>query len=135
MALVHLMVEPDQRVPVGAVFGAREIQRRASWEYTRAVRVVDLPLEAEEELRPVPDAIWRLEPPSAEDVLAAIHRSGPTLVAVPALVGGEDYTPGSRETVANKFGYIGVRSLNATAQILLRHLMLVVSGRGDSAVT
>ena len=49
------MVEADQRVPVAAVLGNREIEIRSCREGPGPVRVVNLPLEAEEEVGLVPD--------------------------------------------------------------------------------
>ena len=47
---VDLVVEPNERVPVGAILGNREVQGRPGRKPARPVRVVHLPLEAEEEL-------------------------------------------------------------------------------------
>src|SRR5262245_5537958 len=47
---VDLMVEADERVPVRAVFRDRKIERRPRRKYSCPVRVVELPLEAEEEV-------------------------------------------------------------------------------------
>ena len=49
------MIEADERVPVGAILGDREIQRRPRREHARPVGIVDLPFETDEEMRLVPD--------------------------------------------------------------------------------
>ena len=52
---VDLVVEPDKRVPVGAILRDREVQVRPRVEHARPVRVVHLAFQAEEEVHLVPD--------------------------------------------------------------------------------
>jgi hypothetical protein len=51
MVGVDLMVEPDERVDVGAILGDREAQFRPCGEWPGTIRVVHLTLETEEEVR------------------------------------------------------------------------------------
>ena len=55
MVRADLVIEADQRVPVGAILGNREIERGPRRKHARAVRVVHLTFEAEEEVRLVLD--------------------------------------------------------------------------------
>src|SRR5262245_37926753 len=47
---VDLVVEPGKRVPTRPILGNREVEGRPRGEQPRAVRVVDLPFETEEEM-------------------------------------------------------------------------------------
>ncbi len=53
--LTDLVIDPNQRVPVGAVFRDGKVLVRPRFEHARAVRVVDLALEAAEEVQLVLD--------------------------------------------------------------------------------